>query len=503
MIYVPRFLRNPPKHLAADRKYCPPPIMCRIQIIGVIAQVLGGGSVGSLVFLSHANPEDNDFTQWLALQLRREGYNAWSDLTCLPAGNIFWRTIEAIIRNQTMKFIYVLSRTSNEKEGPLQELQVALNVEKQSGKSNFIVPIIIDDLPYGDVNILLGRRNIISFTDSWAEGLRRLLEHFKESGIPKDSGMTPDSVASWWRTKFGSSAGLVSQAEQYISNWLPVKSMPQQLYFHEISAEPELREPYLRLEDLVAFPAFRYQGFLMTFAPLEDLTSSLGANLIEFGETRVTSVDDFLAGYGIANVIESPKLLIRLLRMAGEDLLLARGLRTYRPAAVGPVRFYFPKDLIENDRISFMGTSRKTWRQVVGYRSRTDLQGLVHRHYWHYGLQMKPILQSSWLFVFRPYVLFSNDGSNIWDSHRRLQSARRTECKDWWNPNWRDKMLAVLTWLADPDGLIRLRVGQSMTIDMSSTPMMLESQVSYVDPNEEPLADEYGDHDDPGEEEYD
>jgi hypothetical protein len=36
-----------------------------------------------MVFISHANPEDNDFTRWLALQLAEDGYGVWSDLAKL------------------------------------------------------------------------------------------------------------------------------------------------------------------------------------------------------------------------------------------------------------------------------------------------------------------------------------------------------------------------------------------------------------------------------------
>jgi hypothetical protein len=32
-----------------------------------------------MLFLSHANPEDDLVTGWLALQLAREGYGVWSD----------------------------------------------------------------------------------------------------------------------------------------------------------------------------------------------------------------------------------------------------------------------------------------------------------------------------------------------------------------------------------------------------------------------------------------
>src|ERR1022692_3173082 len=69
------------------------------------------------LLLSHANPEDNEFTLWLALQLANHGYKVWSDLTKLLGGEVFWDKIEDVIRNGAAKVLYVLSRTSNTKDG--------------------------------------------------------------------------------------------------------------------------------------------------------------------------------------------------------------------------------------------------------------------------------------------------------------------------------------------------------------------------------------------------
>ncbi|HET6179083.1 MAG TPA: hypothetical protein VFE61_19295 [Candidatus Sulfotelmatobacter sp.] len=40
------------------------------------------------LLLSHANPEDNEFTLWLALQLANDGYRVWCDLTKLLGGEV-------------------------------------------------------------------------------------------------------------------------------------------------------------------------------------------------------------------------------------------------------------------------------------------------------------------------------------------------------------------------------------------------------------------------------
>lgn len=69
-----------------------------------------------LIFISHANPEDNEFTQWLGLQLSSQGYSVWSDVTKLIGGEDFWADIESAIRDHTIKFLFIVSRASNTKQ---------------------------------------------------------------------------------------------------------------------------------------------------------------------------------------------------------------------------------------------------------------------------------------------------------------------------------------------------------------------------------------------------
>src|SRR6267142_1899583 len=95
------------------------------------------------LLLSHANPEDNEFTLWLALQLAKEGYPVWCDLTKLLGGERFWTNIETAIRRRTRVFLYGLSATSNEKDGPRRELQLAQSVERTEKLRDFIIPLHI------------------------------------------------------------------------------------------------------------------------------------------------------------------------------------------------------------------------------------------------------------------------------------------------------------------------------------------------------------------------
>lgn len=83
-----------------------------------------------LVFINHANPEDNVFTLWLASRLTDAGYLVWSDLTKLFGAELFWEDIEDAIRNHSTKVIVVLSRTAQQKAGVLDEVAVAVSVER-------------------------------------------------------------------------------------------------------------------------------------------------------------------------------------------------------------------------------------------------------------------------------------------------------------------------------------------------------------------------------------
>lgn len=93
----------------------------------------------TILFLSHANPDDNEFARWLALQLAAEGYAVWCDLTKLLGGEQFWQDIQGTIQHRTIRFLFVLSRSSNAKSGTLDELTLAQAVEKRLKLNDFII----------------------------------------------------------------------------------------------------------------------------------------------------------------------------------------------------------------------------------------------------------------------------------------------------------------------------------------------------------------------------
>lgn len=78
------------------------------------------------VFISHANPEDNEFTAWLGTRLIGAGYQVWSDLLRLVGGEPFWRDIGDAIKDHAAVVILVLTRSSVIKPGVLDEIALAV-----------------------------------------------------------------------------------------------------------------------------------------------------------------------------------------------------------------------------------------------------------------------------------------------------------------------------------------------------------------------------------------
>lgn len=56
-----------------------------------------------LLFISHAAPEDNDLSGWLASKLRLLGYEVWMDVKNLRADSSFWNEIELKMRDESIR----------------------------------------------------------------------------------------------------------------------------------------------------------------------------------------------------------------------------------------------------------------------------------------------------------------------------------------------------------------------------------------------------------------
>jgi hypothetical protein len=428
-----------------------------------------------MLFISHANPEDNEFTRWLALQLAREGYAAWCDLTKLLGGETFWRDIESAIRQRTAKFLYVLSRTSNIKDGPLNELNVALSVARDAKLSDFIIPLHIDDLPHREVNIQISRLNAVEFRQGWADGLRQLVKKLQQDEVPKDPRFNPSAVASWWRENRDYGSIVSEEPEEHLSNWFPIKALPPTTYMHLLKHGLGAK----RDDDFdTSYPSQRIGGRLVSFAPATDLKIHVD------GTTRVSTTElcerDL---HGVPfDAREGRHCVIRLLRLAWTHFVQERGLPTYSLSNKRACA-YFTHEKVASPRVSFtLPNGFKGSRSLTGKNRKwsSALQSKVDR-YWHFAVSADVHLYPMPVFAVKSHVLFSSDGKNIWDGKAKLHSARRSHCKDWWNPHWRDRLFASMFWLSGHENALAIPVSSDTAIVVGMQPIAFNSPVRYDD----------------------
>lgn len=415
------------------------------------------------IFISHANPEDNEFARWLTLRLTSLGYTVWCDLTRLLGGEDFWERIEEAIRTRTSKVLFLLSRASNHKPGTLNELQAALTVERSDRLLEFIIPLRVDDLPYSEVNIQLARRNAIDFSQGWHRGMTQLLAKLDEDGIAKPESEGSRRVRDWWTATQSGNGSLVPEIDPHSSNWFRLE-LPETLHFHALTrdsvglVEPPKETP---------FPARWEHDRWISFASAAELTVNLAP--LQVAGTYSTPTATALAEPALRHSMTA------LLNDAWDRHILHRGLGTFEMANRQRA-FYFDKKSLPAEDVTFTSPAgKKSMRALRGYK--TVPSG--SRRYWHFGGSARAQLSQMPVLMVRSHVFFSDDEQTLWASPERMHRARRSQCKNWWNDDWRDRLLAAMRWLGDESASIELPVSGLCPARVSTLPVVFNSPVSW------------------------
>ena len=434
-----------------------------------------------LLFVSHANPEDNHVSQWLSLQLAKEGYRVWCDLTRLLGGEDFWADIEDAIRSEAGKIIYVLSRASNTKPGPLQELHLGLSVARTHILKDFVIPLLVDDMPHSDINIQLARINAIDFRSGWALGFRSLLEKLERDKVAKDARFTPDSVAEWWQTSRETDAKVIRTPDEYLSNWYAIRRLPQTIYIHFLSKAP--RRPLHPRR--FSYPIRRHGRHMVSFASADDLLEGFprGVSIVDY---KAVSTDQFMDGVQRPIQVaarQAHNIIVDLLRQGWERLFESRGMFQHQMGR-GYVVGFLKDGQIPRNRVSIPSEfSGSRFRNIVGYRSRRVGEEMTWQRFWHFAIGCTPTIHPYVGYKMIPHLLFSDDGREIWSNSNRQHRARRSESRNWWNAEWRDRTLGLMQWLADGGQDINVVLGSDALVQVDTRPISFVSPVSYDAPN--------------------
>lgn len=426
-----------------------------------------------MLFVSHATPEDNQFATWLALRLAAEGYPVWCDLTKLIGGEPFWKEIESAIRERTRKFLFVLSKYSNAKEGTRDELEVAATVRKQLKDDHFIIPLRADAVSYSDTNIRIHKLNAIDFVPNWMTGFQRLVERLQDDNVEKDDRFGTDAVSVWWRQHYGEDEGVSETEDIYLTNRLEMKSIPSSINVMGLESEPSRDlNP-----DEAPFPLTAHKRSLVSFATSRELLPFLEKNRLHFGEgSQQLDLETFL-DRGLHPTVEArtARNLVRyLLRQGFGRLATIKGLKEY--SLSNNRKFYwFPQGLVQDDKIAL----HSSWKAVVGYKTIKAKEDAVRIRNWHFGIEGVPRVGIDRFISVLPHVVFSENGEP-YESSKRQHTSRRSQCKSWYNNDWRDRILATLSHLSDGKDTISMQLGSEAFASFGAYPEEVSSPVSYA-----------------------
>lgn len=422
------------------------------------------------LFISHATPDDNDFTKWLALKLIGLGYDVWCDILFLDKGADFWFRIEKEIRENSYKFLVVSSSYSNQREGVLKELAVAAKVKKQLDDDNFIIPLAIDEkLSYDDINIDIVRLNAIDFKTSWAIGLQDLIEALEKQKTPKNS---PDPGKSnlLYQQIFLHNKGVISKEEIYDSNWFPIQSFPEYLKFHDFERYIPKGFDIRTLQ----YPAIPYKNYLCTFTWEYDFMHHLPKTETYNKKTVNIPTSEILSGEYNTEFIsnaECQRLIVQIINKSFEGHMKEKELREYQMS--NSMGYWIEKGKLEKDKFN-----------------KIQLVGKLKEKNWHYGISGAGKLYPLNVLMISSRIFFTLDGINLIESKSIQHSARRKQGKNWWNDAWRSKLLAFIQYLSDDESSFSLKVGSEEYIRVSIEPYKFIGKVSYNNPNENTLQEE-------------
>lgn len=436
----------------------------------------------TLIFISHATPQDNDFTIWLGARLASAGYSVWSDVTKLIGGETHWDNIESAIRESAVKVVSLCSTVSVTKKGFKDELSLALAVERQHSLADFVIPIRLDNLDYPDFPAEIIRRNVIDFSQTWQEGLGKLVKKLELDDVPRTATTDTDALSAWSTSLLKIDRDVSIADEMLLSNLLRVVQAPAAINVH--LTKPGVVAPS---SQSLPSPAETKAQYTFSFARLGQSYPS------QFEHFSQLDLEHFLEGGVDAtlslNRQDARNIVSSLLRQAWGRYAESKGLLNQR-FANGRVSYFLPaEDGATSKRTSFKGPEGITGNRALnGYSPKNKV-------YWHYAPELLPVLGKELIFSVAPHVIFTEDGKTPLSDVGRAHRLRRSFCKSWWQDRWRDLMLAYLAHLTDGKNRFEIPLSESLSLVLSTEPSLFICPVTASAPVDASEDDEDDDPD--------
>lgn len=408
----------------------------------------------NVIFISHANPEQNSFTIWLGAKLAAAGYEVWADVLRLRGGQDWQRKLEDAIRNRSYKVLMVASAVSVSKQGVRNEIQIASDTAKKLNDNEFIIPLRLG--PF-DAPFLLAQAQYIDFERGWALGLRELCQALQETyQAPRQAGNTE----AWLDLQLMQGRHLTAKSENLISTWLSSRRLPSHLYYHpDRKTIPE------------GYPTVQYREGVLTFAK-QSVTGQQSRRTSELVKSGWPALE--------LTIEDARRRFADLANHAFAEVFRTKGLGCYEMGT--RQNAWWVTKAGPHGRISF------NWPGLIGSR---QIQGISAKRNvrWHFGVTSSFRSVPVPHFRLKSRLIFTQDGTVPLESAARAHRLRRSFAKGWRNARWRDMLLSFLYWLGAGTTVLDVPVAQDDAIVLSLPPIVFSCPVS-IEEDREPLEDD-------------
>lgn len=436
------------------------------------------------IFVSHGNPEDNEFAGWLAARLQAAGYKIWIDLWH-DKGHPTWEEIEAEIRSNSKRVIALISKPGVEKPGFKDEINAASGVARELDDKGFILPIRLDDISFRtEVPIQIGRLNFVDGHESgWDSILADTLAQLAKDGVPRFATPSTALFETWLARRRAASELVSANPERVLTNWFEVVSLPKKINFY---TSDSLRTAWEAAALNLRLPNKYQNGVLCTFADYDDVRMllPLGVRLKRIAQLRT---NNFIEGDQSSPLfqrhLDAIRAMVDIVRQSFSYLAIDRGFQTHQLA--NRVCWYPKLSTVGEERVRF---------NVDGFSGSRQLLGRHKEFYWHYAFSIDLAWTPPIRVTASGHVLFSLDGERIISDDNIATKLRRKAARSKRNAWWRDVMLSCFAKLSEGKACLPLPTGGSANILVRgapihfTSPLKLEFDSDFVEPSDDPLS---------------
>lgn len=388
------------------------------------------------------------------------------DVRDIKPGQYFNRDFEAVIRDQSIRFLAVVSKDYISKAkisdtGVMNEILCARTIKDVQ---DFIIPLKYDETDYAQFGSGLIGRQAINFSINWADGLHELVKYLEEINAPKTNHET--SIIGLWHQAQKVKTKPIEKREKYFTNWFPCY-LPEKIYIHQdLSLKYNAtKSPFAFIEEgnrIISFTNLSTFGENHELQPIELST-------VSFIASSPLYVED---GYII---IEPQKKLIKLMNKLLRLYLCSHGLFKYVQANKKEI-YYFP----------YNNYNAKSVNLKVFGKSRRAIVGKTSEFTWHFAISYAAAIEPTPCYKVYYHLVFTDHEGNQLNPEDQHE-LRRSMPSGWFNRKWLETLLAMMYKISNfnNEKEINIEVGPKKFLSIETLPLEIISEIGYNEPKSE------------------